>query len=63
MPGTGPVVYEWLRQAMEHFESAEGIRPEGNDDSILRWNTCARVIMKHPQVRPIVEAPVVAMLE
>ena len=62
-PGAGPVVYEWLRQAMEHFERAEGIRPAGNDDSILRWNTCARVIMKHPQVRLVVEGPVVAMLE
>ena len=62
-PGAGPVVYEWLRQAMEHFERPEGIRPTGNDGSILRWNTCARVIMKRPQVRPVVEGPVMAMLE
>ncbi len=39
--------YEWLRDAMEHFERAEAIRPEGNDESILRWNACARIIMRN----------------
>ena len=33
-----------LRQAMDWFEKAEGIRPTGNDDVILRWNGCARAI-------------------
>jgi hypothetical protein len=40
----------WLRQAMDHFEQAEPLRPQGNDDAILRWNTCARLLMKHPGV-------------
>jgi len=39
--------YEWLTDAMEHYEKAEAIRPSGNDDAILRWNTCARQIMDH----------------
>ena len=39
--------YDWLMRAMDHFEKAEAIRPPGNDDSILRWNTCARMIMSH----------------
>lgn len=39
--------YEWLREAMAEFEKAEAIRPAGNDDAILRWNTCARQIMSH----------------
>ena len=30
--------------AMHCFEEAEKIRPEGNDDSILRWNRCARLL-------------------
>ena len=38
---------------MELYEQAEAIRPAGNDDSILRWNTCARVIMKNAAVRPL----------
>jgi hypothetical protein len=35
-----------LREAMRWYEKAEAIRPPGNDESILRWNTCARVIMR-----------------
>ena len=41
------IAYEWLREAMDYYEKAEAIRPTGNDDSILRWNTCARMIMHH----------------
>jgi hypothetical protein len=47
MPDGGFVAYEWLRDAMDHYEKAEAIRPPGKDDSILRWNTCARLIMRH----------------
>ena len=36
--------YELFRQAMECFATAEAMRPVGNDDAILRWNGCARVI-------------------
>jgi len=43
----GFFAYEWLRDAMEHYEKAEAIRPPGKDDAILRWNTCARLIMRH----------------
>lgn len=39
--------YELFVQAMEWFERAEAIRPQGNDDTILRWNGCARVIMRN----------------
>ena len=41
------VAYEWLQDAMDHYEKAEAIRPPGKDDAILRWNTCARLIMRH----------------
>lgn len=44
-PGTGFAAYEYLREAMTWFEKAEAIRPPGNDDSLLRWNACARNIM------------------
>jgi tetratricopeptide (TPR) repeat protein len=33
-----------FERAMNHFEEAERIRPAGNDDSILRWNRCARLL-------------------
>jgi hypothetical protein len=46
-PGSGPVVYDWYRQAMSWYEDAERLRPEGNDDPIVRWNTCARQLARH----------------
>ncbi len=47
---------------MEHFEKAEKIRPSGNDDPILRWNTCVRLIERNKlEARP--EEPVQTMLE
>ena len=39
--------FELFEQAMEWFEKAEAIRPAGNDDAILRWNGCARVIRRN----------------
>jgi hypothetical protein len=39
--------YDFLREAMEWFGKAEGLRPSGNDDAILRWNTCARIITRN----------------
>jgi tetratricopeptide (TPR) repeat protein len=33
-----------FEEAMYYFEEAEKIRPEGNDDAILRWNRCARLL-------------------
>jgi hypothetical protein len=50
--GTGPIAYDWLRQAMTWYERAEAVRPAGNDDALLRWNTCARTIMRNNHLRP-----------
>jgi hypothetical protein len=61
--GAGPRVFEWLREAMEHYEEAEGLRPAGNDDALLRWNTCARMINENHQLRPVAEERTVMMLE
>lgn len=40
----GVNAYELFAEAMKCFEKAEGLRPAGNDDAILRWNGCARII-------------------
>ncbi|MGQ0562151.1 MAG: hypothetical protein ACT443_09790 [Gemmatimonadota bacterium] len=53
-PGTSGWAYDWYRQAMEWYEKAEAIRPAGNDDALLRWNTCARIIMQN-QLEPATE--------
>jgi hypothetical protein len=44
-PGSGFEAYAFLREAMALYEKAEAIRPPGNDDALLRWNACARIIM------------------
>ena len=46
-PGSGFTAYEFFREAMDWFEKAETARPAGNDDALLRWNTCARIIMRN----------------
>jgi hypothetical protein len=51
-PGAGFTAFQSLRQAMEHYERAGAVRPPGNDDALLRWNTCARILMRNPELRP-----------
>jgi len=36
--------HDLLSEAMRYYEEAEKIRPAGNDDALLRWNTCARMM-------------------
>jgi hypothetical protein len=55
MPGCGPQAYEWLRDAMTWYEKAEAIRPAANDDALLRWNACARLIMRDHHLVPHTE--------
>ena len=40
-----------FQEAMRCFAEAESIRPPGNDDAILRWNRCARLLQNHPGFR------------
>ncbi|PYX91083.1 MAG: hypothetical protein DMG71_21030 [Acidobacteria bacterium] len=37
-----------FEEAMGYFEEAEKIRPVGNDDAMLRWNRCVRLLEKLP---------------
>ena len=39
--------YEKLVEAMAWYDKAEALRAPGNDDALLRWNTCARIIMQN----------------
>lgn len=47
--GAQYAVHEWIGKAMDCFSRAEAIRPAGNDDALLRWNTCVRFLRQHPQ--------------
>ena len=60
--GSGSFAYVSLREAMDWYEKAEAIRPPGNDDALLRWNTCARII-QNQQLEPGSEEPFELPLE
>ena len=56
-PRGGPRAYEWLREAMGWYEKAEALRSSNNDDALLRWNACARLIMSDHHLVPMSEEP------
>ena len=62
-PGAGFDAYQWFREAMAHYERADALKPAGNDDAVLRWNTCARILMRSPELQPRSEERVETMLE
>jgi tetratricopeptide (TPR) repeat protein len=37
-----------LEQALQCFAEAEKVHPLGNDDAILRWNRCVRLLQSQP---------------
>jgi hypothetical protein len=45
--GAADVAIDWFHEAMTWYERAEALRPAGNDESILRWNTCVRMLGRH----------------
>lgn len=51
-PASGYVAYDAFREAMGWYEKAEALRPAGNDDALLRWNTCARIIERNADLVP-----------
>jgi hypothetical protein len=44
-----------FEEAMRHFAEAEKIRPPANDESILRWNRCVRLLESLPGVEQLDE--------
>ena len=42
------VVEGLIEEAMRQFEEAEKIRPAANEEAILRWNRCVRLLKKLP---------------
>jgi hypothetical protein len=48
--GSRVAAAEWLREAMDRFAEAEPLRPADDESAILRWNACARLIARHPEL-------------
>jgi hypothetical protein len=40
---------------MHLFERAESVKPADNDDALLRWNACARMFARHPELAVVDE--------
>ncbi len=53
--GSSQAAYGYLRDAMTCFEEAESMRPPENDDALLRWNACARMIMRNKLTPPVAD--------
>jgi hypothetical protein len=49
---SGEAAYDLLRSALRSYEEAEKHRPPGDDEAILRWNTCARFLDANQHLRP-----------
>jgi tetratricopeptide (TPR) repeat protein len=43
-------------EAMRCFAEAEAIHPPENDDAVLRWNRCARLLQSHPGFEEEIES-------
>ena len=46
-PGAGFMAYDFFYDALEWYEKAEKLAPEHNNDPVLRWNTCTRLIERN----------------
>ena len=56
-PGAKELAYGYLQEAMAAFEAAEKLAPTGNDDAVLRYNACVRMIDRHGLTAPHADEP------
>lgn len=54
-PGRVQSAGDLLREAMAAFERAESVKPVDNDDALLRWNACVRLLQQHPELAVVDE--------
>lgn len=45
-----PTLRASFESALSFFEEAEKVRPPGNDDALLRWNRCLRLMQSIPEL-------------
>ncbi len=51
-PESAEMAYDSIEKALVYYAKAEGVRAPGNDEVILRWNTCVRMLQRDPALRP-----------
>lgn len=62
-PSCGELVHDWCTKAMAEYERAMEAYPSGNQDEVLRWNTCARVLNENPHLKPAAENREVELID
>ena len=55
VPSSRAAAHQSLTEAMSWFEKAEALRQPGNDEALLHWNTCARMMSRHELVASVEE--------
>jgi hypothetical protein len=51
-PGSHAMAWLCFRDAMDVYEKAAALAPPGNDEAVLRWNTCARFLNANAHLAP-----------
>jgi hypothetical protein len=49
---SGYIAYQWFHRALELYQEAMEARPSDTAEATLRWNTCVRIIERHPHCVP-----------
>ena len=49
-PGSGKIAYEWLQKAMALYADAMNMSLETEEEAVLRWNACARLLARNPGI-------------
>ena len=48
----GYVAHGWFVTAMGLYEKAQSLSPPGDDDAVLRWNACVRLMERDTRLKP-----------
>jgi len=59
-PMSRAFAYDYFIKALECYQQAEQMRPDHNDEAILRWNSCLRTIQRE-KLEPLSETDQIVM--
>lgn len=51
-PGAVEASYEWFIKAMAAYDKALSDCDPDNQDAVMRWNSCARILNNNPEIKP-----------
>lgn len=52
VPRGEEMVWDWIQKAFDAYAKADSLKAAGNDEAILRWNACVRLLEANPGVKP-----------